>query len=53
MRSALERVSFREEVVPSDDEIRFDAEDAALLHRSLATLDLRHREVLVLHGRRA
>jgi RNA polymerase sigma-70 factor, ECF subfamily len=28
---------------------RFDAEDAAALHRALATLDVRHREVLVLH----
>jgi RNA polymerase sigma-70 factor, ECF subfamily len=38
-----------EEVTVPDDEPRFDAEDAALLHRSLATLDVRHREVLVLH----
>ena len=33
----------------SDDEPRFNAEDAAALHCSLATLDVRHREVLVLH----
>ena len=38
-----------EEVTVPDDEPRFDAEDAALLHRSLVTLDVRHREVLVLH----
>lgn len=28
---------------------RFDAEDAAALHRALAMLDVRHREVLLLH----
>jgi RNA polymerase sigma-70 factor, ECF subfamily len=38
-----------EEVTVPDDEPRFDAEDAAALHRSLGTLDVRHREVLVLH----
>ncbi|MFO0954878.1 MAG: sigma-70 family RNA polymerase sigma factor [Isosphaeraceae bacterium] len=31
------------------EEPRFDAEDAALLHRALATLNVPHREVLVLH----
>jgi RNA polymerase sigma-70 factor (ECF subfamily) len=38
-----------EEVAPLTEEPRFDAEDAAALHRSLSTLDVRHREVLVLH----
>jgi RNA polymerase sigma-70 factor, ECF subfamily len=38
-----------EEVVSPQEEPRFDAEDAAALHRSLATLDVRQREVLVLH----
>lgn len=28
---------------------QIDTEDAAAFHRSLATLDVRHREVLVLH----
>ena len=37
------------EIASSEAEPRFDAEDAALLHRLLATLDVRHREVLVLH----
>lgn len=31
------------------EEPRFDAEDAAALHHALAGLDVRHREVLVLH----
>jgi RNA polymerase sigma-70 factor (ECF subfamily) len=31
------------------EEPAFDAEDAAALHRALDTLDIRHREVLVLH----
>jgi RNA polymerase sigma-70 factor (ECF subfamily) len=31
------------------EETRFDTEDAAALHRALASLDVRHREVLVLH----
>jgi RNA polymerase sigma-70 factor (ECF subfamily) len=38
-----------EEVGSSGEEPRFDAEDAAALHRTLAALDGRHREVLVLH----
>ncbi len=38
-----------EEIVSQSEEPRFDAEDAAALHRSLGTLDVRHREVLVLH----
>ncbi len=38
-----------EEVAPPYEEPQFDAEDAAALHRSLATLGVRHREVLVLH----
>jgi RNA polymerase sigma-70 factor (ECF subfamily) len=38
-----------EEVALAQEEPRFDAEDAAALHRCLATLDVRHREVLVLH----
>jgi RNA polymerase sigma-70 factor (ECF subfamily) len=38
-----------DEAAPSSDELRFDAEDAAALHAALATLDVRHREVLVLH----
>jgi RNA polymerase sigma-70 factor (ECF subfamily) len=37
------------EVASTGDEPRFDAEDAAALHRALDTLDVRHREVLVLH----
>jgi RNA polymerase sigma-70 factor (ECF subfamily) len=50
-RSSAER-SLAEEieaVVSPADEPRFDAEDAAALHRALDTLDVRHREVLVLH----
>jgi RNA polymerase sigma-70 factor (ECF subfamily) len=38
-----------EEVESSPEEPRFDVEDAAALHRALATLGVRHREVLVLH----
>jgi RNA polymerase sigma-70 factor (ECF subfamily) len=38
-----------EELVAPCDEPRFDGEDAAALHRALAALDVRHREVLVLH----
>jgi RNA polymerase sigma-70 factor (ECF subfamily) len=38
-----------DEATPAQDEPRFDAEDAAALHRALGTLDVRHREVLVLH----
>jgi RNA polymerase sigma-70 factor (ECF subfamily) len=50
-RASAERViaDDLEEIVPSDVEPRFDAEDAAQMHRALATLDVRHREVLVLH----
>jgi RNA polymerase sigma-70 factor, ECF subfamily len=50
VRASAERTLADEvEVIVSSDEPRFDAEDAAALHRSLATLDVRHREVLVLH----
>jgi RNA polymerase sigma-70 factor (ECF subfamily) len=38
-----------DEVATTSDEPRFCAEDAAALHRSLATLETRYREVLVLH----
>jgi RNA polymerase sigma-70 factor (ECF subfamily) len=38
-----------EEVATPCEGPRFDAEDAAALHRALGTLDVRHREVLVLH----
>ena len=38
-----------DEVVSHDEEPTFDPDDAAVLHRALATLDVRHREVLVLH----
>jgi len=38
-----------EEAASVHEEPRFDAEDAAALHRALSTLDVRHREVLVLH----
>jgi RNA polymerase sigma-70 factor (ECF subfamily) len=39
-----------EEAAPAPhEEPRFDAEDAAALHRALGVLDVRHREVLVLH----
>ena len=38
-----------DEAAPPLEEPRFDAEDAAALHRALDTLDVRHREVLVLH----
>lgn len=38
-----------EEAISPHEEPRFDAEDAGRLHRALATLDVRHREVLVLH----
>jgi RNA polymerase sigma-70 factor, ECF subfamily len=50
-RASAERALADEsaEIASYDDEPRFDAEDAALLHRSLATIDVRHREVLVLH----
>jgi RNA polymerase sigma-70 factor, ECF subfamily len=50
-RASAERTLADEvvEIVSSYDEPRFDADDAAALHRSLATLDVRHREVLVLH----
>ena len=37
------------EVAAPHVEPKFDAEDAAALHRALDTLDMRHREVLVLH----
>jgi RNA polymerase sigma-70 factor (ECF subfamily) len=50
-RNAVER-SFSEEtaeIARSCHEPRFDAEDAATLHRALASLDVRQREVLVLH----
>lgn len=49
-RAANERA--RAEEIPEtchDDEPRFDEEDAAALHRALEGLDVRHREVLVLH----
>ena len=50
-RASVERVLAEdvEEVAPRSEEPRFNAEDAAALHRSLGTLDVRHREVLVLH----
>ena len=38
-----------DEIAEPREEARFDAEDAATLHRALAALDPRHREVLVLH----
>jgi RNA polymerase sigma-70 factor (ECF subfamily) len=38
-----------EEMADSGDEPSFDQEDAAGLHRALDALDIRHREVLVLH----
>jgi RNA polymerase sigma-70 factor, ECF subfamily len=38
-----------EERADPGDEPSFDAEDAAALHRALDTLDVQHREVLVLH----
>ena len=50
-RASAER-SLAEEAVDVEnphEEPLFDAEDAARLHRCLATLDVRHREVLVLH----
>lgn len=50
-RASAERplVAEAEEAASPDEEPRFDAEDAAALHRALAALDVRHREVLVLH----
>jgi RNA polymerase sigma-70 factor (ECF subfamily) len=50
-RAAAERALAEEaiEVASPNEEPRFDAEDAGALHRALATLDVRHREVLVLH----
>ena len=50
-RAATERslAADAEEAVAPHEEPRFDAEDAAALHRALAALDVRHREVLVLH----
>jgi RNA polymerase sigma-70 factor, ECF subfamily len=50
-RSNAERARADEatEIESAETEPRFDAEDAALLHRALGTLDVRHREVLVLH----
>ncbi len=49
-RASAER-SLAEEVdeAPRQEDPRFDADDAEALHRALATLDVRHREVLVLH----
>jgi RNA polymerase sigma-70 factor (ECF subfamily) len=38
-----------EERGETSEEPSFDAEDAVALHRALDTLDVRHREVLVLH----
>jgi RNA polymerase sigma-70 factor (ECF subfamily) len=38
-----------DEVRAPDEEPQFDAEDAGALHRALGTLDVRQREVLVLH----
>jgi RNA polymerase sigma-70 factor (ECF subfamily) len=38
-----------EELADFAEEPSFDREDAAALHRALDTLDVRHREVLVLH----
>ena len=51
VRASAERALAEEagEVAPPCEGPRFDAEDAAALHRALATLDVRHREVLVLH----
>jgi RNA polymerase sigma-70 factor (ECF subfamily) len=40
---------YAEESGAAEDEPAFDVEDAAALHRALDTLDLPHREVLVLH----
>jgi RNA polymerase sigma-70 factor (ECF subfamily) len=50
-RSSAERTLAEDtdDVEARHEEPRFDAEDAAALHRCLATLDVRHREVLVLH----
>jgi RNA polymerase sigma-70 factor (ECF subfamily) len=50
-RASVERVLAEgvEEVASWNDEPRFDAEDAALLHRLIGALEVRHREVLVLH----
>jgi RNA polymerase sigma-70 factor (ECF subfamily) len=38
-----------EEMVDAGEEPSFDQEDAAAVHRALDSLDVRHREVLVLH----
>jgi RNA polymerase sigma-70 factor (ECF subfamily) len=38
-----------EEKIETGEEASFDEEDAAVVHRALDALDLRHREVLVLH----
>lgn len=48
-RGRAERV--RAESMPAelDEEPSFDAEDAQALHRALDRIDLKHREVLVLH----
>jgi RNA polymerase sigma-70 factor (ECF subfamily) len=48
-RGRAERV--RAESAPEElgEEPSFDAEDAAAVHRALDRIDLRHREVLVLH----
>jgi RNA polymerase sigma-70 factor, ECF subfamily len=43
-----ERVHAEERVDPDEDS-SFDEEDAAALHRTLDILDIRHREVVVLH----
>ena len=50
-RTSAERALAEEagEVASPYEGPRFDAEDAAALHRALAALDVRHREVLVLH----
>ncbi|WP_165226816.1 RNA polymerase sigma factor [Aquisphaera insulae] len=49
-RSSAER-SLAEEVEATSaaEDDRFDAEDAAAVHRALDAIDVRHREVLVLH----
>ena len=38
-----------EERLDSEEEASFDEEDASTVHRALDALDVRHREVLVLH----
>jgi RNA polymerase sigma-70 factor (ECF subfamily) len=49
-RNSAERpLDLADEPEAPREEPRFDAEDAAALHRAIGALDVRHREVLVLH----